>query len=403
MVQCLFGTKLLRDLFISSKYEKYLSKRIDRSSNLSRSFSILFKKMYLNGGCSVVPTSFLKTCNQLRPDLRIPDDQQDTQEFLMLMLDRLHDELSNQETVGIDYPDLVLYDTRKLRVNNKEYSKWFDKTIFANGLSPIDHIFQGQIENTLTCQRCGFVSYNYSTFYVLSLAIPKPSSGTFSRSKRVKLEDCINMFTNDEVLSGENAWDCSNCGSSSVHNVEQRKDKTTGNGEEKKRSRKSRLFLLPNINGRSSRSISPFRKSASPRPPHEKLKHKKLVTIKSMNFISLPPTLVIHLSRFYYDLSKKNETIVTYPLILNIVLNNNETAKYRLYGIVNHTGNLISGHYTTLVNKEKNHELKKDKQKWYYFDDEVVKEENNHGNIDEGVIKVSSSQVYVLFYERVYN
>lgn len=33
-----------------------------------------------------------------------------------------------------------------------------------------------------------------------------------STEKRVKLEDCINMFTSDEVLSGENAWDCPRCG-----------------------------------------------------------------------------------------------------------------------------------------------------------------------------------------------
>lgn len=406
MLQCMFATRALRDLFVSSSFEKYMNKNIEVASNISKSFSILFKKMYLNGGCSVVPTGFLKMCNRLRPDLRIPDDQQDTQEFLMLMLDRLHDELSNQETVINDYPDLLLYDAEKLKVQQDEYKAWFENINIKNGLSPIDHIFQGQIENSLNCQRCGFSSYNYSSFYVLSLAIPKPSSATFSRSKRVKLEDCLNMFTSDEILSGENAWNCPKCGSSSQQSSDEaisQREYSSDTVEDLKHNRKSRLFMLPKKYSRSNRSLSPFRKHSSHKYPSDKWKSKKLVTLKSTNFITMPPVLVIHLSRFYYDMSKKNETIVTYPLVLNIVLKNDETAKYRLYAIVNHSGNLSGGHYTTLVNKEREHNLGKDRQKWYYFDDEVVKEEKNHGNIDEGIIKVSSSHVYVLFYEKIYD
>ncbi|CCD25339.1 ubiquitin-specific protease UBP7 NDAI_0F00200 [Naumovozyma dairenensis CBS 421] len=413
MLQCLFATRLFRDLFISSKFQSFINdSKFPNTPKISNSFNLLFKKMYLNGGCSVVPTSFLKTCNILRPDLRIPDDQQDTQEFLMIILDRLHDELSNQQEVVNEYPNLLLYDENNLKVQNKEYKHWFDKNVIGNGLSPIDHIFSGQMENSLQCQRCGNSSYNYSTFYVLSLAIPKPSSTTFSRSKRVKLEECINMFTSDEVLSGENAWDCPKCGSSAsstisdsekLLNVTSSKKKNMSSHNEHHRY-KSKFFTL---HTRSHRSISPFRKKTSPAAvpsstKNEPWKSKKLITIKTLNFIVLPPILVIHLSRFYYDLTKKNNTVITYPLILNIVLKNNEVAKYRLYGIVNHSGNLISGHYTSLVNKEPNHDLGSKKQRWYYFDDETVKEERNHGDMDKGILQVSSRDVYVLFYERIY-
>lgn len=401
MLQCLFATRLFRDLFISAKYESFFNEKFKTGLRLSKSFSLLFKKMYINGGCSVVPTGFLKVCNYLRPDLKIPDDQQDTQEFLMLILDRLHDELSNQTEVVSEYPSLLLYDEEELQVKNEEYKKWFEETVIGNGLSPIDHIFQGQMENSLECQRCGNSSLNYSTFYVLSLAIPKPSSSAFSRSKRVRLEDCINMFTSDEVLSGENAWDCPKCGSavSGFGPVDPKKAKKKKHLEHTEEHRsKSRFFLL---HSRTSRSKSPFRRLGPGKPPMENWKSNKLFTVKTLNFITLPPVLVIHLSRFYYDLTKKNNTIITYPLILNIILKNNETVKYRLYGVVNHSGNLISGHYTSLVNKELNHSLHKSKQKWYYFDDEVVKEETNHGNFDQGITKVSSSDVYVLFYERI--
>lgn len=424
MIQCLFASRQFRDLFISNRYSKFLVQSNDQPQ-LSNSFYLLFKKMYLNGGCSVVPASFLKVCNFLRPDLRIPDDQQDTQEFLMLILDRIHDELSNQEEVGKEYPNLLLYDEEKMGVQNKEYKKWFEKSVISNGFSPIDDMFQGQTENSLQCQRCGYVSYNYSTFYMLSLAIPKPSSTTFAKGKRVKLEDCINMFTSDEVLSGENAWECPHC-CKIIKKYDQymersKKNKLMVKEQQQQQSQHigRKLFKFSKSRGHSaSRSLSPFRvlgsfkddsrisfeeedKMTAIKEEMKQWKTKKLLTIKRINFISMPKTLIIHLSRFYYDLTKKNNTVVSYPLILNIVIKSNQTVKYRLYGVVNHTGNLISGHYTSLVNKELHHSLNSNEQKWYYFDDEVVKEERNHGDVKNGISKISSSDAYVLFYERI--
>lgn len=454
MVQCLFSTKSFRDLFLSNEYERYLNmnnKQISpntRKLSLSRSLNILFRKMYLNGGCSVVPIAFLKTCSLLRPDLRIPDDQQDTQEFLMLLLDRLHDELSNQDAIVNENPGMLLYDTVDLKVNKNEYKKWFDDNFNANGVSPIDTIFQGQTESCLQCERCGFSTYNYSSFYVLSLAIPKKQKSLTKLSGRINLEDCISMFTADEVLSGENAWSCPKCCEEHKKKLKEKRRKTKQAQTlqvpvKKERSReKHSIFKFGGSKKKKSstisRSLSPFRlirKSESKaidnlarvsnsgssdtdtksnsydesddefdEADDEALRHwknKKLVTVKTLNFISLPKVLVIHLSRFYYDLTKKNSSIITYPLILQMALKNHKVAKYRLYGIVNHTGNLISGHYTSLINKDYDHSLKTNEQKWYYFDDEVVKGENNHGDMDNGINKVSSKDAYVLFYERI--
>ncbi|GAV52710.1 hypothetical protein ZYGR_0AG07010 [Zygosaccharomyces rouxii] len=432
MVQCLFATNMFRDLFEPSKYERFFNRELEDSGKLSNSFSVLIRKMYMNGGCSVVPTSFLKVCNYLRPDFNIPDEQQDAQEFLMLAIDRLHDELSNQNEVLNAYPELVLYDDTGLKVQKEEYKQWFENSLMKSKFSPIDKIFQGQLENGLHCKRCGYSSYSYSTFYILSLAIPKPSSNFMSSNKgnRVNLEDCINMFTNDEVMSGENAWDCPKCGvtaqkekSESSRNQSHKHRHSIGSagspeprkvkkkdeeGTSLKSKTKSLLFPKKNKSS-SSKSLSPFNllnpsssnSSTNNNGNNGSGSKKNAFAIRATNFVTLPPVLVIHLSRFYYDLTKKNETVITYPLILNIVLKNNDTLKYRLYGVVNHNGNLISGHYTSLVNKNRDHDLENNYQQWYYFDDEVVKHETNHGNLFQGVNKVSSKDVYVLFYERI--
>ncbi|CAI4046835.1 hypothetical protein SUVZ_11G3080 [Saccharomyces uvarum] len=399
MVQCLFGTTLFRDLFLAKKYKLFLeNEKYPKGIQLSHSIYVLFKKMYLSGGRSIIPNGFLKVCKKLRPDLNIPDDQQDTQEFLMIILARIHEELSN-DNVTKYYSDLIPYDATALQVNPSKYQKWYEGTVLSDGLSPIDHIFQGQTENILKCQRCGNSSYSYSTFYVLSLAIPKASLYSFtSKSKKIKLEDCINFFTSDEELSDDNAWDCPKCRSTDY------KWKMDENLSPKKRS------ILFNLHSRS-RSKSPHHRHHHHHHRHKnddatknskKWKSKKLTTIKSLDFIVLPPVLVIHLSRFYYDLTKKNNTVITYPLILNIILKNNKVARYKLYATVNHSGNLINGHYTSVVNKEKSHEIGLNRQVWVTFDDDVIKQHHkDRDDFETGRTELSSSEVYVLFYERV--
>lgn len=399
MVQCLFGTTLFRDLFLTKKYKLFLeNEEYPKGFQLSHSIYVLFKKMYLSGGRAIIPNGFLKVCKKLRPDLNIPDDQQDTQEFLMIILARIHEELSN-ENVTKYYSDLIFYDATALQVNPSKYQKWYEETVLSDGLSPIDYIFQGQMENILKCQRCGNSSYSYSTFYVLSLAIPKPSLYSFtSKSKKIKLEDCINLFSSDEELSGDNAWDCPKCRTTDC------KSKTDENLSQKKRS------ILFNLHSRS-RSKSPHHRHHHHHHHHKKddatdnskkWKSKKLTTVKSLDFIVLPPILVIHLSRFYYDLTKKNNTVITYPLILNIILKNNAVVRYKLYAIVNHSGNLVNGHYTSVVNKEKSHEIGLNRQIWVTFDDDVIKQHNkDRDDFETGRAEISSSEVYVLFYERV--
>lgn len=400
MIQCLFESRNFRNLFLDYKYQEYfnyeffnklnnnnqLNNSSDPNVRLSTSIAKLFEKMYLNGGCSIVPSGFLKNCVHLRPDLNIPFEQQDTQEFLMFLLDRLHDELSNSNKVINDNPELLNIDQNgKL---GKDYENWFNSILLKQGFSPISQNFQGQLQDSLTCMRCGFKSSNYSSFFMLSLGIPKRSLKNGKKLKKIYLEDCIELFTNDEILNEENAWDCPKC------------NKPKSNNE--KEVRKHRLHFTKNsfkFRGRSSSPPSNKLRSESSNDLNSR--SSKNSTIKSLKFITLPPTLIIHLSRFlFYDTSKKDDSIIQYPLILTI-MDDDKPVKYKLFGVVNHSGTLKSGHYTSIVNKNLNHDL--ERPNWYYFDDEVVKD-TKHGKINTGVKdadRMSSSTVYVLFYERI--
>ena len=61
----------------------------------------------------------------------------------------------------------------------------------------------------------------------------------------------------------------------------------------------------------------------------------------------------------------------------------NKTFSYRLYGVVNHFGNVGFGHYNCLIKLKKNN-------KWTCFDDKIVVE------LDEEMQKLSNA--YILIY-----
>lgn len=395
MIQCLFASTAFRDLFLDNRYENYYNPKF-KKSKLAPSLAQLFKKMYLNGGCSIVPSGFLKNCVKLRPDLNIPNEQQDTQEFLMFLLDQLHDELSNSDVVVNDYPELMEHESL-----GKEYETWFDGVI-KQGFSPISSIFQGQLQDSLTCTNCGFKSSNYSSFYMLSLVIPKLSPHG-KKLKKILLEDCIEMFTKDEILSGENAWDCPKC-TKARSEGKKKEHGDTLTVQEERPSRKHRLPFSSSFKfrGRSS-SPAPVKKFKEEKSNglflSRSKSHNSNSTIKSFAFVALPPILIIHLSRFlFYDTSQKDTAIVQYPLILEIP-HNGKLVKYKLFSLINHNGTLKSGHYTSIANKNLTHDL--EHPNWYYFDDEVVKL-TEHGSFDgKAQTHMSSSEVYMLFYERI--
>ena len=111
----------------------------------------------------------------------------------------------------------------------------------------------------------------------------------------------------------------------------------------------------------------------------------------------IPKTLVIKIKR-YYSKGKnlvKNNSFIKYPLILDmmpyIICDNSQ--KYELYGIINHTGMLDYGHYYSYVRKYNRKDTTFSTQ-WYCCNDSNVSEITN--------IQVLNSQnAYILFYHFV--
>jgi ubiquitin C-terminal hydrolase len=158
----------------------------------------------------------------------------------------------------------------------------------------------------------------------LDLPIPLPKANTNTNGYRIRLTDCFDGFMADEILTG---W---------------------------------------------------F---------NEKTKEYEPVK-KNITFWSFPNVLMIILKRYSPDGQYKNTEFVDFPLdnldlSKYVVGYNANSYKYKLFGVANHMGGILGGHYTAFVHTE---------DKWYCFNDEHVSE------VPENMIV--SPAAYCLFYRK---
>lgn len=113
---------------------------------------------------------------------------------------------------------------------------------------------------------------------------------------------------------------------------------------------------------------------------------------KQFTFWNFPKILVITLKRFTPGMQKIN-TLIDFPLedldLSRYVRGYNPASfKYDLYGICNHVGGIMGGHYTAFVRNSES--------QWIHFND-------NHMEIVENPQNIVSPMAYCLFYRKKNN
>ena len=156
----------------------------------------------------------------------------------------------------------------------------------------------------------------------LMIDLPIPSN-----NKSPSLIDCLNLYVEGETLEGENAW------------------------------------------------------------YNEATKQKEGIR-KAIKFWSFPMILVIDLKRFNAR-NQKNQILVTFPFDLDlseyVIGYKKKSFEYELYGVCNHSGGPMGGHYTSHV--------KNANGKWYHFNDTSVSEVSI-------IYSIVSPKSYCLFYRK---
>jgi ubiquitin C-terminal hydrolase len=199
------------------------------------------------------------------------------------------------------------------------------KTMYSKEYSEIWNLFYGvHTSEIISLENNNSLNIHPEPYFMIDLPIPL-------NIKEPTLIDCFNLYVEAEILEGENAW------------------------------------------------------------YNENTKQKENVKRK-ISFWSFPKILVIDLKRFNAKRNKL-QSFITFPLddldLSEYVIGYKKNSYiYELYGVCNHSGSVLGGHYTAYV--------KNANGKWYHFNDTSVSEVPL-------IQSVISPKAYVLFYRKKTN
>ena len=206
-------------------------------------------------------------------------NQNDISEFLLFLMDCFHNSISRKVIMNVS--GVLINSNDELAKNCFEMISNF----YSNDYSEIIYLFYAvQVSQIVSLDGKNTLSNKPEPFFILSLPIPN--------MKNPSIYDCIDLYTDYEVLEGENAW------------------------------------------------------------LNEKTNQKEDV-LKEISFWSLPEILVIDIKRFNAS-NNKNKVLVTFPLDeLNlsdyVIGYNKDSYKYKLYAVCNHYGGVLGGHYDCCI------------------------------------------------------
>uniref|UniRef100_A0A3P9DQF5 ubiquitinyl hydrolase 1 n=1 Tax=Maylandia zebra TaxID=106582 RepID=A0A3P9DQF5_9CICH len=192
VVQCLSHTCGLRGycLLRSYKHEKF-SKEEAKLMEFSKVLSGLWD---VNEGDKVVnPRQFYNVFTEAVPYFN--GYQQDAQEFLRFLLNKLHTEINRRP-----------YVRRAGKEPEQKFARFISEeaaVMWKKHLERDDSIivlFSGQLRSSLHCSVCSHYSNTFDVFCDLSLPIPK-----------VTLRECLDLFSQEEKLDKENSPMCERC------------------------------------------------------------------------------------------------------------------------------------------------------------------------------------------------
>ncbi|XP_064470882.1 ubiquitin carboxyl-terminal hydrolase 2-like [Ornithodoros turicata] len=281
IIQCLAHTRSLLEYCLKDGYISEINTTTSSMKGaLIEVFANLLKSIWrgTNGEYAVSPHAFRSQIQKFAPRF-MGYSQQDSQEFLHYLLQGLHDDVnritSKPRHLTTEIDD-NLSESQKAAESWKRYLRYDD--------SKVVDCFVGQLKSTLKCSSCGHKSVTFDPFWDLSLPIPKSSDP-------VTVQQCLSLFTKEEILDGDEKPTCSHCKS-----------------------------------------------------------HQKCT--KSFTIHRCPKILVLHLKRFSPSerFRAKLNTRVDFPItsldLSPYMSSTGQHAVYNLYAVSNHSGSTYSGHYT---------------------------------------------------------
>ncbi|KAJ2064567.1 ubiquitin-specific protease doa4 [Coemansia sp. S146] len=329
VIQCLVGTAPFSRYFLQGGWKKDLVRDNSKNgkSDVVVEFARLVHNMWRGQYGSLSPIAFRSAVGSCSAQFK-GNDQEDAQEFASFILDTLHESMNRVHPRPPPERDLTPEEEFTFeRMSDMQQADVQWGRYIRRNWSIMTSIFQGQVQSRLTCLSCKHTSTTYFTFTELSVPIPsysgnggksatslvRKSSLGRNHAPPVSIYQCLDAYSEVEVLEGDNKWQCPRC--------------------QTKRRASKRLLIS-----------------------------------------RLPLVLIVHLKRFSTigHFREKLETDVQFPT-QNLNMENyvmpgvSKVAPtgYNLYAVANHFGTLSGGHYTASV-------FNGHRGQWNYFDDTRV-------------------------------
>ncbi|XP_066491259.1 ubiquitin carboxyl-terminal hydrolase 50 [Tiliqua scincoides] len=182
VIQCLCSVAPLVEYFLSGKYITSLDKE---NGEIATAFAYLMNDMWLGDFECVSPEVFRLVIGERYPAF-IKKTQQDAQEFLIYVLNELHEAL------------------KKASKRRSQGTSSWDFRPSAGETSIITRLFEGHLSYDIECLECQTKTYKNEVFTVLSLPIPDDTE--------CSLEECLEYFFKPDMLTWNNQINCSFCG-----------------------------------------------------------------------------------------------------------------------------------------------------------------------------------------------
>lgn len=189
VLQCLSNTSQLKDFFVEGTYRNFINKQSDTRGCIVEAVAVVIMSLW-SGQYRYFVCDDLKTMvGRFREQFRT-SQQQDSNEFLTVLMDWLHEDLKKlKDDSHINENQSGMTDARKHFIEFKRKNKSF-----------IVDLFYGQQKSTVRCLRCHKESVTYETFSNLTLPLPNNNTCT--------LDDCLKLYLAGERITG---WTCPSC------------------------------------------------------------------------------------------------------------------------------------------------------------------------------------------------
>ena len=280
-LQVLSHTYELNDFLNLETYKKKLRNKYDSAILIEWDN---LRKLLWESNCVVSPNKFLKTVQKVaelkNAVLFTGFLQNDISEFLLFIIDCFHNSLSRKIDMIIEGKSEN--DTDEIAIKCYEMVK----RMYSSDYSEIWNLFYAvHVSEIISLETNNRLNITPEPYFMIDLPIPQ-------NSKSINLIDCFDLYSEGEILEGENA-------------------------------------IL-----------------------NEETKQKENVK-RRITFWSFPTILVIDLKRFNHK-NQKNQAFIDFPLenlnLSKYVIGYNKNSYiYDLYGVCNHSGNVFGGHYTSYV------------------------------------------------------